>query len=267
MLSSTGKKIRLGRILDPATGRGIVIAYSHSLILGPQPGMETVDDISGTLDACQAANAIMVPPGFVDRFAEGFVGPGRPSLVVHLDWTSFSRSVLPHDLGGQTPVASIESVAAAGGEAVMTYLLLGYDDSERDAAEIRRNAEIARECDRLGLVHVIEPRYAQERRYPERKTDPAIMHYYCRVSSDLGADIVKCVWPGSAEAMARIVERCPAPVLVAGGAYDAATPERSFDLARQAVSAGARGLVIGRNVYQSDDPRATLLRLQQIVQA
>lgn len=262
MLSSTGKRIRLGRLLDPETDRGIVVAYSHSLILGPQPGLESDADISRTIDACRSANGLMIPPGMVDRFADGFIGVDRPSLVVHLDWTSFSRKVMPYDQGAQEAVADIEDVVAAGGEAVMTYLLVGYDDPEREAAEIARNARIARACDRLGVALIIEPRYAQERSYPDRKTDPDIMQFYCRVAADLGADIVKCVWPGSVEVMAAITERCHAPIFVAGGARDQERPDAPFELAAAAVSAGAKGLVIGRTVYQSADPAATLDRLR-----
>lgn len=266
MLSSTGKNIRMGRILNPDTGRGLVIAYSHSLILGPQPGLEKRDDIIHTIDSCRGANAIMIPPGMVDHFSEGFIGPDRPSLVVHLDWTNFSRKVLPLDVGAQTAVASIEEVAAAGADAVMTYLLVGYDDAQRDAEEVARNAAIARACDRLGIALIIEPRYAQERSYPERKTDAAIMQYYCRVSADLGADIVKCIWPGSTDAMAEIVDRCYAPILVAGGARDDSNPEGIFDLATDAVASGARGLIVGRTVYQSPDPAAAVNKLRGILE-
>ena len=36
---NTGKTIRMGRILDPKTGRAAVIAFDHGLHLGPQPGI------------------------------------------------------------------------------------------------------------------------------------------------------------------------------------------------------------------------------------
>lgn len=265
MNSSVGKKIRLGRLIDPRTSRGVVIAYSHSFILGPQDGTESVERMDSTLAQCGSANAIMLPPGLIQRYAAVFAGPGKPGLVVHLDWTNFSQKVFMHDQGAQTDVATIAEVVASGADAVMTYLLLGYDDPERDAAEIRRNARIARECEKWGVGLIIEPRYAQERRFPERKTDVDIMSYYCRVSSDLGADIVKCIWPGSVEEMSAIVESCPAPILVAGGAHDATQPEAALSLARDVIKAGGSGMIVGRNVYQSTDPVGTLAQIQTIV--
>lgn len=265
MNSSVGKKIRLGRLVDPQTSRGVVIAYSHSFILGPQNGMESVSRMDETLAQCESANAIMLPPGLIDRYSSTFTGRNKPGLVVHLDWTNFSQKVFAHDQGAQTDVASIAEIVATGADAVMTYLLLGYDDPERDSAEIRRNALIARECERWGVGLIIEPRYAQERRFPARKTDLAIMSYYCRVSSDLGADVVKCIWPGSVEAMSTIVETCPAPILVAGGAHDESNPEAALSLARDVIAAGANGMIIGRNVYQSKEPARTLAQIQGIV--
>lgn len=265
MNSSVGKKIRLGRLMNPLNSRGVVIAYSHSFILGPQDGTESISRMEDTLRQCNSANAIMLPPGLIGRYASTFTGPSKPGLVMHLDWTNFSQKVFPNDQGAQTDVASIAEVVASGVDAVMTYLLLGYDDPERDAAEIRRNARIARECEKWGVGLIIEPRYAQERKFPEKKTDLGIMSYYCRVSSDLGADIVKCIWPGSLEAMAAIVDSCPTPIMVAGGARDDAKPDAALDLAREVIEAGANGMIVGRNVYQSTDPARTLEQIQGIV--
>ena len=44
-----------------------------------------------------------------------------------------------------------------------------------------------------------------------------VMQFYCRVAAEIGADLVKCVWPGTAEAFAKVTETCTAPVLLTGG--------------------------------------------------
>jgi len=267
MDSRTGKRIRMGRLVNDLSGRTIVVAYSHGLILGPQPGLRTVAEMRAMVDHCRLADGLMVSPGMVRSLEHAFVGRTRPSLVVHLDWTNFSRGVLPYEQGSQVAVASIEEVAAAGADAVMTYLLLGDDDPRREADEIDRNARVARACERLGLVHMIEPRHSLERRNPERKLEPAIMQLSCRMAAEIGADLVKCVWSGSTESMRSIVESCPVPVLVAGGARDEREPDRGMAIARDAVAAGCAGIVFGRTIYQSADPAATLDELRRIVHA
>ena len=35
---------------------------------------------------------------------------------------------------------------------------------------------------------------------------------YCRIAAEIGADIVKCVYPGSTDTMTEVVRGCPAPV-------------------------------------------------------
>ncbi len=265
MDSRTGKDIRLGRLTEASSGRTIILAYSHGLILGQQPGMRTLDQMRAVVEACHRANGIMISPGLLKPLEQAFIGQGKPSLVVHLDWTNFSRKLLPYDQGRQVSVASIEEVAAAGADAVMTYLLLGDDDPCREAEEIDRNARIARACERLGIVHMIEPRLSLERRQPERKLEPALMQLYCRMAAELGADLIKCVWSGSIETMREIVETCPVPVLVAGGARDEANPDGGLGIARDALAAGCRGVVFGRTVYQSPNPEATLDGLRAIV--
>jgi DhnA family fructose-bisphosphate aldolase class Ia len=65
--------------------------------------------------------------------------------------------------------------------------------------------------------------------------------------------------------MRDLVRACPSPIFVAGGARDGEDPESAFRMASDAVSAGASGLVIGRNIYQSPDPRAALDRVLSIV--
>jgi class I fructose-bisphosphate aldolase len=265
MDSGTGKRIRLGRLFDSESGRGIILAYSHGLLLGPQLGQRTLEDMATTIKACASAEAIMISPGLIPHLEFGFVGRDRPSLVVHLDWTNFSRKVLPYEEGTQVSIAAVEEVAAAGADAVMSYLLLGFDAPDREAVEIDRNARLARVCDRLGIALMIEPRYAQESRHPDRKLDLAVMQLYCRIAAEVGADLVKVVWPGSVAAMREIVDTCPAPVLVAGGAHNREDPDAAFRIARDAVAGGARGLVFGRNIYQSADPGKTLMLLREIM--
>ena len=87
-----------------------------------------------------------------------------------------------------------------------------------------------------------------------------------RIAAEIGGDLVKCIWPGSAGAFAQVVEGCTAPVLVAGGAR-AADPARAHAVAQQALAAGAAGIVFGRNIYEAADPEAELERYRAIVHA
>lgn len=257
MDARTGKKIRLGRLFNQRSGRSLIVAYSHGLLLGPGPGLRSMAEMRARAATLAAADGLMVAPGMVGRLEEAFVGRERPGLVIQVDWQNFSRKLMPYREGVSVALASAEEALAAGADAVMTYMLLGHSEIGDEREEIRRNAELARACERVGLPLMIEPRSAREKERPADKTDPEIMAMYCRVAAELGADLVKCIYPESEAALAAIVDGCPAPLLVAGG------PRReslaaALEVARASMTVGAAGLVFGRNIYQADDPAHAL---------
>jgi class I fructose-bisphosphate aldolase len=264
MDARTGKKIRLGRLFDQRSRKTLIVAYSHGVLMGPRPGMKSLDEMKRMTARLSRANGLMVAPGLVTPLEEVFIGRQRPSLIVHLDYQSFSRDIMPYREGATGEMAQIEEVVAAGGDGVMTYLYMGYDDPEREKMEIVRNARLARDCEKWGIVLMIEPRSAREARNPEDKTDPKILGLYCRVSAEIGADLVKCIHPGNEDALHSVIEGCPVPVLVAGGSR-AETSELAYSRAESAMRAGATGLVYGRNIYEASDPAAELERYLQIV--
>ena len=84
----------------------------------------------------------------------------------------------------------------------------------------------------------------------------------CRIVCELGADAIKTFYTGIR--FAQIVEGTPIPILALG----AEKTEREIDaleLAHQAVQAGARGVVFGRNVLQAHDPGQFLRGLKEVV--
>lgn len=265
----TGKRIQAGRLFDPASGRTIVVALSHGVLLGPSAGMESLAKLRATSAALTAADALMLAPGLVESLEDTFVGRDRPALIVHADWQSASRSVFRDEAGavpvvGAATTATADEAAAAGAIAVMTFLYAGFDDPALERDEIARNAAMARACERVGILHMIEPRSARERTRPAERHDPAVGAYLARLAAEIGADIVKVIHPGSREALAQVVDGCPAPVLLAGGS-EAEDPERGDTLAADAVATGCRGLVFGRAIVRADDPAAALARYRAIV--
>ena len=276
MDARTGKRIQAGRLFDPASGRAIVVALSHGVLLGPSPGLATLEQLRTTADSLRAADALMVAPGLVAPLEDAFVGRDRPALVVHADWQSASRSVFRNVAeAGATAgaglarvaaetTASAEDAAAAGAVAVMTFLFAGFDDPALERDEIRRAARMARACERAGILHIIEPRSAGERARPSERADPRVGAYLARIAAEIGADIVKVIHPGSREALAEVVAGCPALVLLAGGS-EAEDPARGEELAADAIATGCRGLVFGRAIVRAAEPAAALARYRAIV--
>lgn len=268
MDSRTGKKIRLGRLLDPTTKRGVVVAASHGVMSGPPAGLKTKAEIASVFTKLEDADGVMVSPGMVPLTEDFFAGRGRPGFVLHLDWKNHGRRIYTPGKDGRSEgvlaqLATMEEVAASGVDAVMTYLYLGQRDSALERAEIERNARIVRDAEKLGLAVIIEPRSALEAEGDEAfSTD--VLSLYCRISADIGADVVKVIWNGSVEKFAPVADTCFAPILVAGGP-GGESPEDTFQLAADSIEAGAAGVMFGRRVFRAEDPAAVLKGLRQVV--
>ena len=266
MDSRSGKRIRLGQLMVPTRGGSLIVAASHGVLRGPLPGLSTPHSISGTFAGLAGADGVMVAPGMLAATEDYFVGRDAPALVIEVDWKNSGRSVYnpPGSSVVSASLATVEECAAAGAVAVMTFLYMGHDDVRLERDEIARNARLARECDRLGLVCIIEPRSAQEQVDRDLANSTEVVQFYCRVAAEIGADFVKCVWPGTAEAFARVTETCTAPVLLAGGPAPE-QPEGTFQLAYDAMEAGAAGLMFGRRVYAAGHAAAMISGLRRIV--
>ncbi|AGZ45030.1 class I fructose-bisphosphate aldolase [Actinoplanes friuliensis] len=267
MDSRTGKKIRLGRLLDPRTGRAVVVAASHGVMSGPPAGLRTRAEIETAFSKMGTADGVMVSPGMLPLLEDFYVGRGRPALVLHLDWKNHGRKIYTPGQDGRgegvlAQLASLEDVAAAGVDAVMTYLYIGQRNSELERAEIERNARIVADAAKVGVAVIIEPRSALEAEGPEALSTE-VLSLYCRISADIGADLVKVLWNGSVEAFAPVAQTCYAPILVAGGP-GGEDEKDTLQLAADSIEAGAAGVMFGRRVFRAERPEAVLAGLRAV---
>ena len=81
----------------------------------------------------------------------------------------------------------------------------------------------------------------------------------CRMCAELGAQVVKTYYVP--EGFETITASCPVPVVMAGGKK---LPEiDALTMAYRAVSEGAAGVDMGRNIFQSDAPAAMIQAVGQ----
>jgi putative autoinducer-2 (AI-2) aldolase len=80
--------------------------------------------------------------------------------------------------------------------------------------------------------------------------------------AELGADLVKTFYTG--KRFSEIVAATPVPIL-ALGAKKLPKESDALKLAADAIEAGARGIVFGRNVLQSKEPSRLLDALKEVV--
>ena len=249
-----GKLIRLKRLLNPRTNKGVIVAFDHGLMVGPIPGTSPPHErLQLFLDA--GVEAILLSFGLLRRCVDLFAGTPA-GVILRLDWTNQWRepATLGFDEGRTCALAAVEDAVRLGADAVMTYMFVGLDDPTAEAEGVRRNAEVNRACERFGMVHIIES-MARGRRVdqPSRKD---LVAFHTRVAGELGADLIKTDILPNEQDTAEIVSTSLVPILLAGGPKG----EESgvLDLVHRLVRAGASGIIFGRNVFQSTDPAAFL---------
>ena len=85
-----------------------------------------------------------------------------------------------------------------------------------------------------------------------------------RIAFELGADIIKTQFTGSAESFSKVVEAANGtPVLIAGGKMK--DENELYAMVSDSIKAGGAGVSIGRNVFNREDSLEVIERLRKIV--
>jgi len=240
-----------------------VVAFDHALVLGPIPGTEDPLGQIGRFAEAEV-DAILLNIGLIRQFAQSGLSIAIPPLIARIDWTTVWAVMRDGGRGElrSSLIARPEEALRQGADAVLTYLVVGTGDADFEAKEIARNADVARECERVGVPLIVEclARGKQVQNPGDRKW----LNLHTRMAVELGADAVKTDYCGDVESMRSVVQGCPVPILVLGGSRQNSDQD-SLAVVRGAVSAGAAGVLFGRNVFQSDNMRAFLEQARAIL--
>ena len=247
-----GKKIRLERIIDRNSLKTVIIPMDHGVTVGPIDGLADMRVTIGKV-VTGGANAILMHKGIVRA---GHRGTGRDvGLIIHL---SGGTSLSP-DPNAKELVCSVEEAIKLGADAVSVHINLG---AETDKEMLKQLGQIGERClewqmPLVAMMYTRGPKIQDE-------YDVQNVKHAARVGAELGADIVKVVYTGSVESFAGVVEGCPVPVVIAGGAK-MGSDEEIFKMVEGALQAGAAGVSIGRNAFQHDDPAKMVQALSKMV--
>jgi len=247
-----GKKIRLERIIDRDSRRTVIIPMDHGVTVGPIDGLA---DMRTTISKVVAggANAILMHKGIVRA---GHRGTGRDvGLIVHL---SGGTSLSP-DPNAKELVCTVEEAIKLGADAVSVHINLG---AETDREMLEQLGFVSERCLEWQMPLVAMMYTRGEKIADEYEVNNVKLA--ARVGAELGADIVKVVYTGSPESFAEVVEGCPVPVVIAGGAK-MDSDEDIFRMVAGALEAGATGLSIGRNAFQHRNPTKMIEVLSKMV--
>ncbi|MGD1155535.1 MAG: 3-hydroxy-5-phosphonooxypentane-2,4-dione thiolase [Terriglobia bacterium] len=239
-----GMQNRLARIFNPASGRTVMLAIDHGYFQGPTTGLERVD--VNILPLLPYTNALMLTRGILrttipSTFSQGIVlrASGGPSIL--------------KELSNEQIALDIDDAARLNACAVAVQVFIGGEFETQSIHNLTRLVDAGLRCG-IATLGVTAVGKAMVR-------DAKYFRLACRISAELGAQVVKTYYVP--EGFETITASCPVPVVMAGGKK---LPElEALTMAYRAVSEGAAGVDMGRNIFQADAPVAMIKAVGKVV--
>jgi len=239
-----GLQNRLSRIIKPNNNRALMLAVDHGYFLGPTEKLENPKKVIAPL--LRHCDSLMLTRG-VQRTS---VDPKSETPMVLR--VSGGSSIIGDDLSQEDITVSLEEALRLNASAVAMSIFVG---SKYEYQTIVNLGKLVNEAEKYGM-----PVLAVTAVGKELGKDARYLSLACRVAAEQGAHIVKTYYCDNFE---KVVESCPVPIIVAGGKK---IPERdALQLTYNAIKAGAVGLDMGRNIWQSEHPVAMIKAARSII--
>jgi putative autoinducer-2 (AI-2) aldolase len=238
-----GLQNRLSKILNPKTGRAVMLAVDHGYFQGPTSGLQKPGETIKPL--IPYADTLMLTRGVL----RNCIDPGlNKGIVLRV---SGGTSVLS-ELSNEGIMTSIEEAIRLNVSAITLSIFVG---GEYERQTLLALGELVNQGNKYGIpvlaVTAVGREMARDARY---------LGLASRIAAELGAHFVKTYYCDDFE---KVVEGCPVPIVIAGGKK---IPERdALQMAYNAVSIGAAGVDMGRNIFQSDSPVGMIKAVRNII--
>ncbi len=231
-----GKQIRYNRIVDPDTGKTVIVPMDHGILYGPASGIE---DPSATVRRVVAggANAVIFNSGMAASVYQEY--SNRCGAIFNLTNIITDESYL-------TLISSVELAVRSAADGVTAQVLVGSPHEQHMVNDVRI---VVDECHRWSMPLLLMM-YPTEELLKEKGTDAQLLA--ARAGAELGADIVKVSYTGDRHSFKALVDTCPRPVVIAGGPKKE-TIREVLEMVEEAMDCGAIGIALGRNIWQSLD--------------
>lgn len=240
-----GLKNRMSRIIRPETGRSVMLAVDHGYFLGPTTRLERPRDT--IMPLAPYADAVMLTRGVLRTCVDA----GIPNSVVLR--VSGGSSIVGEDLSNEDLVTCVEDAVRLNASGVALSIFVG---SKHEKQTLVNLSKLVDEGERYGMPVLAVTAVGKEL----GKRDARFLALSCRIAAEIGAHIVKTYHCDNFE---KVVDGCPAPVVVAGGPK--MTERDALELTHGSISKGAVGVDMGRNIWQSDHPVPMIKAVRKVV--
>ena len=246
-------------------GNCLILAYDHGTEHGPvdfEPNPESADP-RHVFEVAQhdAVTCLAVQKGVAETYYEEF--SDEVNLLLKLNGNS--NLAYREDYYSPKQCSVKYAVEELGAEAVGYTMYAGSTHEDRMWQEFREVQEEARKYD----VPVVMWAYPRGKGIEGNSsyggdTDPEVIAYAARLGLELGADMVKCKYPGKQEGWKHIEENTGEIKTVMSGGSKRSDRDFLEDL-HATIEVGGNGLAVGRNVFQRENPEELLDKIEEVV--
>lgn len=239
-----GMQKHLSNIFDPKSGNTVMFAFDHGYFMGSTAGLERldlvipklapyVDCLMGTRGALRTC----VPP------------QNRKAIALRV---SSGSSMINDDLSHEVVAVDVEDAIRMNADCMAVQTFIGADGQLSSIDNLSRviNAGMRYSIPTLGVVAVGKDMERTDR----------FFKLATRIIAEMGVQLVKTYYCDNFE---EVVAACPVPIVVAGGKK---LPENeALTMAYRSIQGGARGLDMGRNIFQSNHSVEMAQAIRKIV--
>jgi fructose-bisphosphate aldolase/2-amino-3,7-dideoxy-D-threo-hept-6-ulosonate synthase len=223
----SANEIRLNRIMRK--GKMLCIPMDHGISNGPIEGLE---DPASTIYKCEGhgLTSVIINKGILKSLPK----PPKIGTLVHFS-SSTALSLSPN-----------------------RKMLTGTVKPEM----LEQLGMTADQCHRWGMP-LLAMMYPRGENIPNPH-DPEIVGHVARIGAECGADIVKTLYTGDIDSFSKIVKSTPVPIVIAGGPK-AKTDLDILQMTEDAITAGAKGVTYGRNIFAHKAPEKMVEALAEVI--
>lgn len=240
-----GMKNRLARTFNPRSGRTVMLAVDHGYFQGPTTGLERIDlSIVPLLPQCDAL--------FCTRGVLRSMIPADSQKPMVLR-ASGGPSILREELSDEQIAMDMDDAVRLNAAGVGIQVFIGGEHETRSVHNMTKlvDAGLRAGIPVMGITAVGKT----------MTRDAQYFRLACRIIAELGAQYVKTYYVE--EGFETVTASCPVPIVMAGGKK---LPElEALTMAYNAVQQGAAGVDMGRNIFQSEAPKAMIAAINAVV--
>jgi len=240
-----GLRNRMSRIIKPDTGHSVMLAVDHGYFLGPTSRLEVPRRT--IMPLAPYADALMLTRGVLRSSIDPVIAN---SVVLRV---SGGTSIIGEDLSNEGIITSVEDALRLNASGIALSIFVG---SKHERQTLLALSELVNEGERHGMPVLAVTAVGKEL----GKRDARYLSLSCRIAAEIGAHIVKTYYCDGFE---KVVESCPVPIVVAGGPK--LEEKEALNLTYNSMKAGAKGVDMGRNIWQSDNPIPMIKAVRKIV--